>query len=111
MSEPLILDGSNWYCALRDIKIHANTLRDMYVYCDIIKDSYVLGSKLPILQRIAVEEGGRVIKTYDSSISFKVTRPLLSTVTVYIKKDEEQVAPSFPDEPTTCTLHIFKKTS
>ena len=108
LSEPILLEGSGWHCALRELKTIVTTLRNIYVYCDIIEDSNVLGKKLPILRRIAPESIGRVICTYDSCIAFKITRPVISSLCITIKEGEYTQTPLFEDEPSTCLLHIFK---
>ena len=108
LTEPIVLEGSGWQCALREFKTVVTTLRNLYVYCDIVDDSNVLGKKLPILRRIAPEQTGRLIYTYDSSVAFKVTRPVISSVCVTIRLGDYSQTPLFEDEPSTCLLHIFK---
>ena len=124
LAETLDLEHGEWFCALRDIKTYWHTNADLYVYCDVIKESHIFGTKLPILRHITHEQYGRIIQTYDSSINFKITRPELSFITIDIKagmeapptppeetyiKEGQNPVPLFPDEPTTCTLHLFKK--
>ena len=106
--ETIKLQGGNWYCSLRAIKTYVGTISDIYIYCDFVEESHVRGTKLPILCRIAPVTAGRVVERFDSSVNFKVTRDMLNTITVYIKTDD-MIAPTFPDEPSTCMLHLFQK--
>ena len=108
LPESANLEG-NWACALRDFQCHPQTSSDLYVFCDVIQDSYVRDRKLPILQHIPRQEnGGSVVQNYDTSICFRVTRPNLNSVSIYIK-DATMKTPSFKAEPTTCTLHLYKR--
>ena len=106
--EPIVLEGTGWQCALREFKTIVTTLRNLHIFCDIVENSNVLGKKMPILRRIAPKHTGRLIYTYDNSIAFKVTRPVISSLCITIKDGEYTQTPLFEDEPTTCLLHLFK---
>lgn len=108
LSEPIVLEGSGWRCALRELKTIVTTLRNLYVFCDIVEDSNVLGKKLPIVRRIAPEQTGRLIYKYDSTVSFKVTRPVITSLRITISEGEYTQTPLFDDEPSTCLVHLFK---
>ena len=109
LAEPLCLQGKGWNCALREFKTTVSTLRNLYVYCDIVEPSNVLGLKLPILRRLAPERIGRVIYTYDSSVAFRITRPIITNICINIKEGEYTQTPLFEDEPSTCVLHLFQQ--
>ena len=108
LTEPIHLENGPWYCALRAIKTKVIDTSDLYVYCDIIEESHVLGSKLPILQRIIPNAQGQVAESFDSSIHFEITSPVMNSITVYIRT-ASMAAPSVASEATTCTLHFFQK--
>ena len=110
LSEPIHLDDSIWICALRDFTCHLTYPQNLYIFCDIVQDSHVFGRKLPIMQRVPemVNDQTYVVESYDSSVCFKITRPVLTHITVYIK-NAQLLRPSFADKPTTCMLHLIRK--
>ena len=111
LPEAIYFDDGIWYCALRAITCKLVVPADLYIFCDLIQHSYVLDRKLPILQNIpkqSMEQGTRIVENYDSTLCFRITRSIVSNITLYIR-DENLAVPSFGSDPTTCTLQLFKR--
>ena len=107
LPETMYMDGS-WMCALRGLQCKTASPTDLLVFCDAIVDSYVRERKLPVLQRIPSTLDSSVVRSFDSSVCFRVTRHTLNVITVYIT-DGDLKETSFTGEPTYCMLHFFPK--
>ena len=111
LPETMYLNGGGgmWMCALRDFQCRTSVVADLYLFCDMVEDSYVRNRKLPILQHIPRDFTTRqIVQTYDSSIHFPVTRQEINIITIHIKDEHLEFAP-LVDQPSTCTLHFFRK--
>ena len=107
LPETMHMDGS-WMCALRDLQCKTTNPTDLLLFCDAIDDSYIRERKLPVLQRIPSTLDSRAVRSFDSSVCFRVTRHAMNVITVYIT-DGGLKETSFTEEPTYCTLHFFRK--
>ena len=108
LPQTLELKEGNWFCILLELSCKLKTPADLYVFCDGVQDSYVRDRKLPVLQHLPKTKDNLVKERFGPTVALPVSRHVFNTLTVYIK-GADMVAPSFMNQPLTCTLRLFKK--
>ena len=104
LNKPLRLNQS-WTCALLDItlKIQTPIVGDLVnVYCDLCDNSIVNFQRLPILRRIALQNG---TQTFRFPYYIPVSREQIQRFRVFIERAEGE-RQSIHIQSLSCTLHL-----
>ena len=106
LNQPLQLNN-NWTCALLDITLNIrlpNSADLLNVYCDLCDNSVVNLKRLPILRRIAFQNG---TQTFQFPYYIPISRDQIQRFRIYIA-DAHGEQQSIHIQSLSCTLHLKK---